>query len=78
MLVKNKKVWNDFVERFEPKDASSIETYGKGVKTTTIEIDKDNYRKECEWRNDNPYEWTKETFVLNYEDKTIKYYYFEE
>ena len=78
LLVKNKKVWNDFVEHFEPKDASFIETYGKGVKTTTIEIDKDNYRKECEWRNDDTYEWTRETFVLNYEDKTIKYYYFEE
>ena len=78
LLVKNKKVWNDFVERFEPKDASFIETYGKEVKTTIIEIDKDNYRKECEWRNDDTYEWTRETFVLNYEDKTIKYYYFEE
>lgn len=79
LYVKDKKIWNDFVKRYKVQvDTSFSETYDLGVKKITIESNKDSYRKHCEWRREEPYEWEEESFVLDYKNRTIKYLYFEE
>ena len=77
LVVKNKKIWDNFVKRYKTQQKISFRETDDSGATTTIESDKDSYRKLCELNRDI-YKWEEESFVLNYKDRTIKYYYFKE
>lgn len=77
LVVKNKKIWDNFVKRYKTQQKISFRETDDSGATTTIESDKDSYRKLCELNRDI-YNREEESFVLNYKDRTIKYYYFKE
>ena len=65
------------MKRYKTQQKISFRETDDSGATTTIESDKDSYRKLRELNRDI-YNREEESFVLNYKDRTIKYYYFKE